>query len=405
MSSPSLLLLPSTPSTSRPNLNSTYRAPITSAILKTSELSKSTNRPPVLVLAVATPILSSPLPAKRHVRWQEAQSILAGLYSLIAAICAEQEISCYADASAVSIDPRVLLIDHDRGREYHRLPDGTYESHTTNIINLATFATSTASWHTVFHPSSEAGYELLTAFLELAESKHPVKHSDIVPVEGGLSMTTAAQAKEPRSAAQHKEYHTVILGGTFDYLHLGHKLLLHATALLMHFDANNTSELIIGVSTTDQLKKKKYADQLQPWDTRVDNVMRFLATVFNSPATTYEAPPKEPVPASGDIPAAVKATFLDGKVVVRCAELVNPFGPTIEEQDIDAIVVSGETRSGGKAVNDRRVEKGWYALDVYEVHVLDAKGLTDDEPTTEDFAAKISSSAIRQQRAEHKHEH
>jgi phosphopantetheine adenylyltransferase len=74
------------------------------------------------------------------------------------------------------------------------------------------------------------------------------------------------------------------------------------------------------------------------------------------------------------------------------------YGPTVAVKEIEALIVSGETRSGGRAVNEKRVEQGWPALEVYEVDVLDAED-KEEESKTENFAAKISSSAIRQQRA------
>lgn len=402
-SSPSsLLLLPSPPSPlSRTTLNSAYHAPISAAITATSKLSLTLPRPAVLVIAVATPILSSSTTTRR-LRWEEAQYILAGVYSIIAAVCSELDIACYADAGQGSVDARVILVDHESGKEYTKLPDGSYENYTTNVLNLASFASNVAPWVSIFHPSSEAGYELRGAFLTLAESgRHPIKHEQVVAVPGGLAITSPTTKSDVKPKTQDNDYNTVCLGGTFDYLHPGHKLLLHATVLLMHLDPSKTSEMIIGISVQDLLKNKKFAQELQPWEIRVNNVLRFLSTVLNESATTYDAPPAKAVAATSEKPAEMQATFLGGRVLVRCVELLDPFGPTTEEKDIDAIVVSGETRSGGKAINDKRTAKDWKPLDVYEIAVLDAKRVTDEEAaSTENFAAKISSSAIRQQRAE-----
>jgi phosphopantetheine adenylyltransferase len=91
--------------------------------------------------------------------------------------------------------------------------------------------------------------------------------------------------------------------------------------------------------------------------------------------------------------------FRAGAVLVECVAIQDAFGPTITRQNMDALVVSGETRSGGQAVNERRFELGWKALKIYEVDVLDAKELTDEQTENGDFVAKISSTAIREQRA------
>jgi phosphopantetheine adenylyltransferase len=102
---------------------------------------------------------------------------------------------------------------------------------------------------------------------------------------------------------------------------------------------------------------------------------------------------------------SLSASFRDGSITVQCVVIQDAFGPTITVEQIDALVVSGETRSGGKAVNDKRAEKGWKALEVFEVDVLNAREVEESAETaskTEDFASKISSTAIRQRRAEAK---
>ncbi len=92
--------------------------------------------------------------------------------------------------------------------------------------------------------------------------------------------------------------------------------------------------------------------------------------------------------------------FRDETIAIQCVEIQDAFGPTITLEHIHALVVSGETRSGGRAVNDRRRALGWSALEVFEVDVLDANEIQDNPAKTEDFASKISSTAIRQQRAQ-----
>ena len=87
-------------------------------------------------------------------------------------------------------------------------------------------------------------------------------------------------------------------------------------------------------------------------------------------------------------------------LTLECYEIQDPFGPTITDPDITALVVSGETRSGGQAVNQKRSEKGWNALEVFEIDVLDAQDVDSDPSQTGDFASKISSSAIRKRMAE-----
>lgn len=411
---PSLLLLPAPPTPANPpSLNSAYSAPLAAVLAKLAQSSRASREASSLIVAVACPILSAGPPQSRTVHWEAAQSLLAGVYSIVAALCAEHGIKSDIGAGAGSVDARVVLVDHERGRSYSKAPGSSaYETNCTPVLDLASFATTVMPWAAVYHPSTEAGYELLSAYLALAEGKQTFMQKQLVAVQGGLSLSLAQSQGAPNSsrsnttASQDKIYNTVILGGTFDHLHPGHKLLLHATALLMRipkFDSKTsssssastpTSTYIIGITGDAMLQNKKYAEELESWDTRARSVLSFLGTIFNTTPN--------PQMAQGPSGMEMQATYVSGTVLVRCCDLQDAFGPTISEEVIDAIVVSGETRGGGQAVNDRRKERGWHALDVYEIDVLDASGLGDGSGKggEEDFTAKISSTAIRQQRAE-----
>jgi len=76
----------------------------------------------------------------------------------------------------------------------------------------------------------------------------------------------------------------------------------------------------------------------------------------------------------------------------------DPFGPTITDETITALVISAETRSGGKAVNAKRAEKEWAPLDIFEVDVLGAEeedGTVTQGKVDETFQGKLSSTEIR----------
>ncbi|KAJ6781049.1 hypothetical protein PWT90_07234 [Aphanocladium album] len=438
---PALLLLPPPPTPStRLALNSSYHAPLSAVLSTLAAQSRQTRQPILLLIAVAAPVLAPGGGGggnghrKSVVRWHAAQSLLAGVYSVVAALCAEQgiqaDMGATATASAPSVDARVVLVDHARGRSYGRTADGSFQTFNgTTVLDLAGFATLVAGpWERIFHPSSEAGYELLRAYLLLAEGKQIVRQSQIVAVPGGISIsspesttttttTTKTAQNDDEQQRQDKSYETVILGGTFDHLHPGHKLLLHGTVLLMQLPdkhaTTQTSTLIIGVSGDPMLQNKKFASELESWDTRCRSVFAFLASTFNvSPpgaqpaaaaaaATSYRVEDVAEGPSGG---RELHGLYADGAVRVRCTVLNDPFGPTVDEEPIGAICVSGETRGGGRAVNDRRAAKGWHALDSYEVDVLDTRGIVEakDGGGEEDFTAKISSTVIRQQRAEAK---
>lgn len=425
---PALLLLPPPPTPStRLALNSAYNAPLAAVLASLARHSRQTYQPVLLLVAVAAPVLrrSSTAPSRSVVRWDTAQSLLAGVYSVIAALCAEQgiqaDIGSIATASAGSVDARVVLVDHDRGRSYAHGPDGRFQTFNgTTVLDLAGFATLvTGPWDKIYHPSSESGYELVKAYLTLAEKKQTLQHSQIVSVPGGISIspeTSPSSAAAASSDRADKNYEAVILGGTFDHLHPGHKLLLHGTVLLMQLPEQHTAQkstFIIGVSGDPMLRTKKFADELESWETRCRSVLAFLATAFNvSPpfaaAAASELPSSSPyriehVAEGISGGPELHGHYADGAVLVRCTVLNDPFGPTTEEEPIGAICVSGETRGGGKAVNDKRAAKGWHALDSYEVDVIDTRGIAEaGRDGKEDFSAKISSTVIRQQRAEAK---
>lgn len=262
-------------------------------------------------------------------------------------------------------------------------------------------------WDEILHPSSEQGYVILQEFLAVAEKTYRVTflHKQLVPVPGGLTLTTSTPPTQGLSTSN-KRYKTVCLGGTFDHLHPGHKLLLHAATLLISLPSSTTSNptgpsvFIIGISGDALLVNKKFASELEPWPLRAHAVLTFLSTILSS-ATPVSIP--ETIEPIGDN-EEIQALFCQGRLLVRCVNIPDPFGPTISEEDVDAIVVSGETRGGGTAINDKRAGQGWKGLEVYEIDVLEPHREEDDGTAKDpnDFSAKISSTEIRKRRAERK---
>lgn len=68
-------------------------------------------------------------------------------------------------------------------------------------------------------------------------------------------------------------YRYVAVGGTFDHLHSGHKLLL--TTALLH----TTDKLRVGITGPELLTKKKFAEELEPIEARKAGVVRFLQKI------------------------------------------------------------------------------------------------------------------------------
>jgi phosphopantetheine adenylyltransferase len=147
------------------------------------------------------------------------------------------------------------------------------------------------------------------------------------------------------------------------------------------------------------LKNKKHAEVLESWEDRYRAVITFMNALidFSPPSSSgqrHVAIRDDPGPNGKSMDV-----YYPNGLVVKCTEIQDPYGPTITEERLSALIVSGETRAGGKAVNDKRVEKGWHPLEVFEVDVLDAEEDTGDGKVKEGFESKLSSSAIREKLA------
>ncbi|EAA11969.3 AGAP005460-PA [Anopheles gambiae str. PEST] len=156
----------------------------------------------------------------------------------------------------------------------------------------------------------------------------------------------------PELDKQLQTYRNVVLGGTFDRIHAGHKVLLTQAVLLA------TERVVVGVTDGGMIKSKKLHELILPAAHRIEHVKEFLEDV--DPFLRYEVVP-----------------------------ILDPFGPTATDPDMDLIVVSTETARGGAKVNELRAQNGLNQLEVHTIELL------DDESTVEDKEDKISSSNQR----------
>merc|ERR1719204_2228486 len=113
------------------------------------------------------------------------------------------------------------------------------------------------------------------------------------------------------------KFNVGVLGGTFDHLHSGHKVMLTVAAMVCR------QTLHIGISGDALLKNKKHAEWLQDFETRKERLLGFVSSIN---------PGIEVVP----------------------AELEDMYGPSLLPE-CQILIVSEETKKGGDAVNTERL--------------------------------------------------
>ena len=390
-----LLLLPNPPSdVSFASLRAAYAPAFSRVISKASDLVKSRTFDNVsLDIAISGPDFD--VCSERAHLYYHTQSLIGLLYQLWCVVCVEQSVDI---ALGNDVDARIFLIGSNSGNnQIIGLLEGP-------IIDLESLARSQRSWSQVFSIESENGESMLSSFIELHRTfsiRSPSRDFIVERVAGGTSVSFSRQHKpeEQRPWVPRTRHYSIAVGGTFDHLHAGHKLLLTATALLLDPSSESSQAvkrcLTIGITGDELLRNKKYAEYMQSWDERQKATYQFLLAiiVLGNPAEAV----KEAKRFSDEGPNGRAIHYeLHSGLILKFVEISDPFGPTVTDESITALVVSGETRSGGKAVNDKRTAKGWSALEIFEVDVLDQ---SDDgrkmNRLQEDFSGKISSTEIR----------
>jgi phosphopantetheine adenylyltransferase len=398
---PSLLLLPPPPSPVTPaSFSAAYRPSIDATVSALKGLGNSTE----FLVALPYSGLHGRLSAPRSQIYEEVQQLLGSLYSLICVVCAKLGVDVESDTPG-SIDARVILLDYHPSQTFSNDHASALDAFVSGpIIDLPTFAITRRRWNLIFSVDGEEGQKLLASYTNLANRISPPLHGNLKLISGGVSLIQNEPQSVRSLTSPSISHHVVAVGGTFDHIHAGHKLLLTATALLLQPTSAalpTPRRLIAGITGDELLKNKKYVEYLKSWKERANDVVDFLMSILSftrsSPSEAVQISTfDEPIPNGRAIHTTLKSCL----ITIECVEIQDPFGPTITDESVTALVVSGETRSGGQAVNDKRREKGWKELEVFEVDVLDAEDHEDGPSRTEDFASKISSTEIRKRKAE-----
>jgi phosphopantetheine adenylyltransferase len=356
------------------------------------------------MILLPCPAIHGQLQAPRPRIYTEVQRSLAGLYSLVCVVCAKLGVDVESDIPG-SIDARIILLDYYGSQHFEAEGESKFDSAVAGpIVDLPTFAITRRQWNLIFSVDGEEGQKIFASYSNLASRQSPPLAGHVRSISGGVSLIQTEAELVLRQPTSYNTHNVVAVGGTFDHLHAGHKLLLTATALLLQPASNAATahrRLIVGITGDELLKNKKFAEYLGSWIQRQEDVVDFLLSILYFARSNREDAIEslsfdEPIPNG----RAIHTKLKNCSITIECVEIQDPFGPTITDESVTALVVSGETRAGGQAVNDRRTEKGWKPLEVFEVDVLDAEETEQGASKTENFASKISSTAIRKRRAE-----
>ena len=136
------------------------------------------------------------------------------------------------------------------------------------------------------------------------------------------------------------------MGGTFDILHLGHKALLQRALEVGDI-------VLIGLTTDARASKDRNKTPINPYNIRLANLQNLLKTMKS----------------------------LDKFQIVP---LENDWGPSVIDEDFEAIIVSDETKSTAQKINKIRSANGKTELEIVVVPMIRAQD-----------GNRISSSRIR----------
>lgn len=120
---------------------------------------------------------------------------------------------------------------------------------------------------------------------------------------------------------------TIVFGGTFDHLQKGHKAFIQYAYTIGTY-------AVIGLTIDDLTLKKAYKDSVLSYEQRKKELIRFLSSIGKD--THFEIVPIQDV-----------------------------YGTTLKDTNIEAIVVTEQTKRGADKINKQRDKIGMQKLPVY----------------------------------------
>lgn len=390
-----LLLLPPPQSFSFSGVKEAFETSVSDVLMKLYKTVENSSHIAKLDIALAIPNVLAPENTPRTKTFASLQHYLSSIYTLIGAVGTAQSIDL---DSPGGIDTRVIFIDHTSSIT-------TTNSQTSNgskigpILSLQSLATSARQWDHVFHLNNQIGRNLGNLFLNSTSGSSKDHTASVMQMISCSGDWPAPQSiLIPEDQQNPVPHYSVAVGGTFDHLHIGHKLLLTATALALEpLDQTNQDRgriLTVGVTGDALLVNKKFAEYLESWEDRFQSTAAFLTAIMDFSGNPS---PRVERSSTSDGKGQVAAIHIQPGLIYRFVEFFDVCGPTITDENISALVVSKETSAGGAMVNDERAKKGWSKLAIFEVDVLQS-GEVKETVGANQFEGKISSTDIRRRR-------
>ncbi|CAE6441389.1 hypothetical protein ACGC1H_004221 [Rhizoctonia solani] len=182
----------------------------------------------------------------------------------------------------------------------------------------------------------------------------------LLPSTCHTQASTMNPLKLVKREGKRKIYSVSALGGTFDYLHSGHKILLSMGAWI------TTNRLIVGVSDDELLTRKVNKQYVQPITKRTASVASFVRMF--KPSIECDA-----------------------------VAIQDIYGPTAWDPSVQALIVSSETLGGASSVAQLRLERSLPPMDLFIIDVISTSSVVLPEQGTAALRdAKMSSTYIRE---------
>lgn len=122
------------------------------------------------------------------------------------------------------------------------------------------------------------------------------------------------------------------LGGTFDHLHEGHRLLLKVALKV-------ASRVIIGLATDALSQSKAHAEYLQSFEDRMQNILDFVGTLTDPDRVSF-------------------------------VQLEDTYGPATTSEEIEVLIISAETLPNAEKINQIREAQGLTPLILVVIPIL-----------------------------------